>query len=353
MSSAWGRLLCLVILLFAPGALAQSSASTPLASTRAGDPAYDGLIEKAVAEFNLGHWGEAKAFFLRAHQLRPNARTLRSLGHTSYELRLYVDAIGYFRQALRSEEQPLTPQLRANVEQQLAEARSFVTHVQLQLEPAHVAVRVDGRDAVFDDDGTLLLDPGLHELAASAPEYEPQVRTISAHGAERRTLTFSLSPVHRSSVMPTLEPEQPVLVESAPLEPPLSAAPEAHDAPEPTREPSSSLTTQQWVGIGLSAAGVVAGGVALGFSLAAASENDVSKRTCNANGCNDAGRDARESALAHADVATVSVITAALGVIWGAKYYFASPSSERQTASLHIAPVANAKTAGLIMSGRF
>src|SRR5688572_33225726 len=90
-----------------------------------GDAAYDNLIKKALIEFNLSHWGEAKAYFQRAHQLRPSARTLRSLGLTSYEQRLYVSALGYLRQALVSQERPLTPEMRVQVQNEIEEARSF------------------------------------------------------------------------------------------------------------------------------------------------------------------------------------------------------------------------------------
>jgi hypothetical protein len=352
MSSAWGRLLCLIIVLQAPSALAQTAMGQPVAASRSGDPAYDGLIDKAVIEFTLGHWGEARAFFLRAHQLRPNARTLRSLGHTSYELRLYVDAIGYFRQALRSEEQPLTPQLRTQVEQQLAEARSFVTRIQLALEPSSVTVRVDGHEPVFDDDGTLLLDPGPHELSAAAPEYEPQVRAISAHGAERLALTFNLGPV------PSLAQEQPLpMLDDAPIEPEPEHTPTASAAAPPATPKDQAApypSTPQWIGIGLGAAGVVAGGVALGFSLAAVHENNVSERSCTAKSCDDAGRDARKSALTHADIATVSVIVAGALVASGAVCYFTSTAdSERESASWRVSPVASHRTAGLMLSGQF
>jgi len=346
MASARGRLLCLMFLVQAPVALAETATPTPAAPSRSGDPAYDSLIEKAVSEFNLGHWGEAKAFFLRAHQLHPNARTLRSLGHSSYELRLYVDAIRYFSEALRSEAQPLTPQLRAHAEQQLADARSFVTHVELVLEPAHATVHVGGREPAFDEDGTLLLDPGLHELAATAPDHEPEVRTITAHAAERIELRFILKPVPNLALEPPML-EEPI-AESAP--PPAAATPDP--TPPPPAE-ASSLSTAQWVGIGLGAAGLVAGGVALSFSLAAVHENNVSKRSCK-EGCDEAGRDARKSALALADVATASAITAGVLVVSGAACFFAAPrSSERQAASWRVTPVASTRSAGMIATGTF
>lgn len=350
MSSAWSRLLAVMTIVYASGVLAQPTPNPPVASARSSDPQYESLIAKAVTEFNLGHWGEAKAFFMRAHELHPNARTLRSLGLTSYELRLYVDAIGYFRDALRSEEQPLTPQLREHVQQQLAEARSFVTRVQLTVEPDNAVVRVDGQQPVYEEDGTLLLDPGLHELAAHAADYESQVRTVTAHGAELIEIALSLGPLPS----PGYEPEQVMLVDAPAPEAPLRAATPVPQAQRPAVD-DSSLSAPQWVGIALGAAGVAAGGVALGFSLAALHENDVSKRSCPAaTSCDAAGRDARKSALSHADVATVSAIAAGALVVSGAVCFLAaSGGSERETASWHITPVASHQTAGLLMSGHF
>ena len=50
------------------------------------------LIGDAVAEYDAGHFQEARALFRQAHEKSPTARTLRGIGMCSFELRDYVEA---------------------------------------------------------------------------------------------------------------------------------------------------------------------------------------------------------------------------------------------------------------------
>jgi tetratricopeptide (TPR) repeat protein len=104
---------------------------------------YEDTIRHAVEEYSLGHWTEARFFFARAHALNPNARTLRGLGLTCYESRNYVEAIGYFKQALLSTEQPLTDKMRADLTQLLSQSEQFVTRVIVTLDPSTAELEVD------------------------------------------------------------------------------------------------------------------------------------------------------------------------------------------------------------------
>lgn len=162
---------------------------TSSGSARAEPPAqnasYEDTIRHAVEEYSLGHWTEARFFFARAHALNPNARTLRGLGLTCYESRNYVEAIGYFKQALASTEQPLTDKMRADIAQLLQQSEQFVTRVIVTLDPSSAALEVDHVPRELTD-GVLLLDPGEHQLSASAEGHAPVQETIHAAGGEQR-----------------------------------------------------------------------------------------------------------------------------------------------------------------------
>src|SRR3954452_13107151 len=56
------------------------------------DAAYEAAIAEAVAHFSAAHWSEARALFLRAHEIKPSARTLRGLGVVEFELGHYAEA---------------------------------------------------------------------------------------------------------------------------------------------------------------------------------------------------------------------------------------------------------------------
>jgi hypothetical protein len=222
---------------------------------------YQKLVKQALHEYQLGNFSEAKAFFAQAQALSPNARTLRGLGMSSYEMRNYVEAIDYFDAALHASERPLTPPMHAEVTQLLGQARAFISRVKLSVQPATAEVRVDTHPVRRDADGSILLDPGTHELLIEAAEYESTTRGIRADGNEMLSFSVSLRPLHA-----TPEPVRQVATESAEAEAPVLPEPARTAAPAPTaREASSSAGP--WLMIGASAAVAVTGGVLLGVAL--------------------------------------------------------------------------------------
>ncbi|MET0386172.1 MAG: hypothetical protein ABW321_09455 [Polyangiales bacterium] len=244
-SRVWLLSIWLAVVISAPGT--GVLAAPPVdASNRA----YDDAIRHAVEEYSLGHWAEAKVFFARAHAANPNARTLRGLGLTCYESRSYVEAIGYFEQALSNNNQPLTASMRSDVGQLLEQAKQFVTRVHLELVPRDAKLEVDQRSVVPNADGIVLLDPGTHELAVEAEGYEPERRGLHAEGGDL-SLHFAL---RSRAPLATAAP----LVEPAPLA--------AVTAPTPKPEPESSIAP--WIVIGASSAVAIAGGVFVGVAMA-------------------------------------------------------------------------------------
>jgi hypothetical protein len=205
---------------------------------------YQESIAKALQEFELGHWTEAKVFFLRAHAIRPSARTLRGLGLACYESRNYVEAIDYLSQALGSTVQPLTPGMRNAASGLIAEARQFVMLVRIELEPASAELRVDGKLAMLAPDGSTLLDPGEHELSVSAAGYERLRRRVNTEGGSELQLHLVLQP-------------------SAAATQPLASG----DFQEPEPVDSDSESVVPWLVIGGSVALAAAGGVLLGLGL--------------------------------------------------------------------------------------
>lgn len=132
------------------GTLAQAAASGPQATpsappvvpapaaqaapvTDAGvPPDYQPIYEQAVIESAAGGWERSRSLFARAHELYPNAYTLRGLGRAELELGHSSTAVALLEHALQSQVNPLTPQVRPETEQWLARARA----AQVQPAPA-------------------------------------------------------------------------------------------------------------------------------------------------------------------------------------------------------------------------
>jgi hypothetical protein len=204
---------------------------------------YQESIAKALQEFELGHWTEAKVFFLRAHAIRPSARTLRGVGLACYESRNYVEAIDHLTEAMASTVQPLTPAMHKAAADLIAEARQFVMLAHIELEPATAELRIDGKLVKVAADGSALLDPGEHELSASAPGYERLRRRVNTEGGSETQLHLVL---------------QPLAAATQPL---------ASDFDAPAALESDAGSVAPWLVIGGSAALAVAGGVLLGLGL--------------------------------------------------------------------------------------
>jgi hypothetical protein len=153
---------------------------------------YRELITKALQEYSLGHWPEARVFFTDAHALWPNARTLRGLGMASYEERSYVAAIGYLELAIVHKTQPLTSKLATEAQSILEQAKRFVTVLRIEVSPEGARVTVDDEPPKYRPDGSVLLDPGEHSVQVESPGYASERRVVRAEAGREVQLRFVL-----------------------------------------------------------------------------------------------------------------------------------------------------------------
>src|SRR3954467_9851662 len=142
------RAAALMALLLAVGAATAARAaddSTPVSV----------LIGDAVAEYDAGHFQEARALFRQAHERQPTARTLRGIGMCSFELRDYVEATRSLTASLRETRRPLTSEQKRHAELLLARAHTFVGRFTVKIKPATASLFVDGHPAELEPDGML------------------------------------------------------------------------------------------------------------------------------------------------------------------------------------------------------
>jgi hypothetical protein len=171
---------------------AQSGPQTSLAGERDVEREYQRAIATALSEYQLEHWDEAEALFARAHALKPSARTERGIGLAAFENRKYALAVSHLHSALVDSRRPLTARQRKEVERALAQASTFVARMTVSVEPQNAALTLDGGPLLLAADGELLLDPGEHELVASAPGHEQRSVRIEAAGGMRRAVQIRL-----------------------------------------------------------------------------------------------------------------------------------------------------------------
>ena len=120
----------------------------------------------ATQFFTRGLWARVVLSFMlagsAAHEINPNARTLRSIGMASFELRDYVSALRALSAALVETRKPLSLDQRTHAQGLLERSRMYVGIYTLKISPADARVLIDGRAPDSEPDGTVLLGFGSH-----------------------------------------------------------------------------------------------------------------------------------------------------------------------------------------------
>ncbi len=183
------------------------------AQAQTSDESYRQLIEQAVGEFELAHFPEARALFLRAHALAPGARTLRGIGMASFEMRDYVEAYRAFSLALNENERPLDDAQRAQVEALRTRTAVFVGIFHARMSPESASLVVDDTPATVTPDGRLVLPIGEHEVRARAAGHTDAVLRMNVRGGEDSELVLALEPREE----PHEAPSEPAPERSVPI----------------------------------------------------------------------------------------------------------------------------------------
>lgn len=188
-----------VLLLACTGSMPSFRVRAQAEAAAAPAPAgYDALIDAALQEYSGLNYAEARALFLRAHGLFPNARTLRGLGMAEFELKNYLDSTARLREALDAPVRKLQGPLRAQTEALLARALSYIGVLTLDLRPVGISgvrVSVDGEPVQDDIQQMIRLNVGEHRLLVQATGYQDQVRSVSVKGAALQHLAITLQPL--------------------------------------------------------------------------------------------------------------------------------------------------------------
>jgi hypothetical protein len=284
---------------------------------------YNSLVRQAVEQYERGNYDEAKLFFAQAHQVFPNARTLRGLGMVAYTLRDYVEAIHYLEGAIDSKVKPLDPTLVTESKDVIRRARTFIGVVHVRVAPNDAKLRVNSSPAARTSDGTIALNPGPYEIEASAPGHQSATRLVRVEPGTTLVVEFAL---------PDTSVDAALARSAAPQSEAPSPAP--HIARESQAEVSAGKSIAPWLVVGVSGAVAIAGGVMLGIAL-----NDVS--TVEHTGPNTDWSDVeskyrRSPALSGAGIAMLAA--GAAGIAAGLTWHFLEPD-ESQTIALDVSPL--------------
>jgi hypothetical protein len=195
----------------------------------------------------------------------------------------------------------------------------------------------------------LRVDPGTHEVTASAPGFVTAALSVTVGEARSETLAL---PALQRSPSPADRPRKPPADASAATAGP--AIRPLEERSEPVAAPSSARRRAgMWVG----AAGVAVVGVGLVFGARAISSVSDAKRVCGADlRCDpasyDEGNRAIHDARSNATISSVLVAAGGAAVVAGAIVFLSARSPSDRTAA-RLVPQAHDRGGGLAVVGGF
>jgi hypothetical protein len=203
--------------------------------------------------------------------------------------------------------------------------------------PAGFVVKRDGTPIDAGELGSALyVDPGTHEVVASATNYEPYTVTVTL--VEGKTETLSIPPlIAKPAATEDKKPEDEQEVDTAAI--------------------SAKARQRKFIALGLGGGGVVALAVGLVFGAKASSSYDDAKKLCGDKlVCSmenfDKGKKLVSDARSAGTISTVLVGVGIAAAAAGAVVYFTAPKApERATARL--VPVPQDGGMGLAIAGSF
>jgi hypothetical protein len=168
---------------------------------------YAKLVADAVTAFDAGKYRESRDLLAQAHELRPNARTLRGMGLAAFEEGRYSLAVLDLDAALAETRQPMSESQRGEVEQLRSEANALTARYTVSGLPPDNELRVDGEEPVWDPNGWLMIDQGAHTVTLTSSTGDIRSWSVRAQGGN--TSDFDLSPPPPAAVVAAEAPAAP------------------------------------------------------------------------------------------------------------------------------------------------
>ncbi len=300
----------------------------------------EALFRDGRALFTAGDYEKACPKFAESQRADPTTGTLLHLALCHEQIGKTASAWSEFTEAAAQ-----AARAHQGDRETLARTHAQALDSQLSRLVVRSATTVDGLQIKLDGeilgagalDTALPVDPGAHQIEASAPGRKPWTSAIAAPKGPAKT--------------EVLIPE----LEEAPPEPVAVVAPVVVAPPSPVVEAPTGTSTRTIVGLSLIGAGVISAGVGGVLGVQTFSHRSDATRECPSNRCTQGGLDSIDSAKSSALFSTITFGAGAL--LAGVGTYFlvtkSSPSEKPQTASTWVRATALPGHASVTLGGQF
>jgi hypothetical protein len=193
------------VALGAPAGPATATTATPPTAPAAAPPTAPTAVPTDAQEeasvhfkrglqlFDEGDYTLALVEFERAYELAPNYRALYNIALVDVQLGRYSDAARTFTQYLHDGGSAIAPARLNEVNRTLGELKLRTATIEIALNVPTAEVTLDGKPL----DPTLIksptvIDAGEHTLRATAPGYQPALKTVTLAGGDRTGIRLEL-----------------------------------------------------------------------------------------------------------------------------------------------------------------
>jgi hypothetical protein len=314
-------------------------AMTGHASAQSGDSnvraSAEQLFDEARALVKEHRWAEACPKFEASLRADAAAGTRLNLANCYEHTGKLASAWGLYREAIETATSSGDIERRDFAQQRAAALEPRLPRLAVSVSRKPPVGFVVTRDGTKIDAGALgvalYVDPGSHDITASAPGFESATQTVTLVESKTETLVLAeLKPLPASSVLAT----------------------EEHATPGP----AGARSRRAYLALGGSAAGVVTLGVGLLYGAKARSAFSDVRVLCPDLHCSseNGGRAERlvSDARSNATRSTVLVIGGSAVLVTSAIVLLTAPRLQERSSG-RIVPVAHAHGAGLAVVGRF
>jgi len=312
---------------------AQSSDSSAIAEQ---------LFNQARDLVKANQWAEACPKFEASLHYDPVLGTRLNLAACYEHIGKLATAWGIYRESIELAKKAGDVKRRDYAQKQAAALEPRLPKLSISVPAKLPAGFIVKRDATLVDTGALgvalYIDPGSHEIIASAPGFEAFKQTVTVVEGNARTL--AIPELNAASVLALGSSGPPI---------------EEHVArAKPGTAPSHA---RRYIAIGGGLAGVAAVGVSLLFGVKANSDFNDAKRLCGASLVCDStnyerGIQLMRDAHSHATASTAFAATGGAAIVASAVILLAAQHSPERTAA-QIIPVTRDHGVGLAITGRF
>jgi hypothetical protein len=343
---------------------------------------HDAEIVEAASSFEhgralmqAGKYAEACAAFAHSQELDPGWGTLYNLARCRELEGKLATALTLFRELARPDTYPPRPgkvppeRDRARRKDAGARASALDRRVpRLRLTsnepPAGLAVTLDGVDVTGLIGTDQPVDPGVHQVHATAPAHKPFDATAEIRAeAATTTVVVALPPADPPRATPADEPPPAAPdpgtrgIAGATVPRPAADAPplDSHPADEPAHPGRAPRTTIALL-TGAAGGGLVVTGLVFG-QLARSRWQSAQQQCGGGTICSNAGslnEGVVGEARTRATISTVLVAGGAAAIGIAAYLYFtAPPRSASPSTALRLTPAAGSDTVALTLAGQF